>query len=112
MDVFKFLMDYWYVVGVVVLGAAFFLVRHYAKGHSKEVALKYMQIAEKMVFDSADAEIAFVSQAAYAVLPLRVKMFVTKEMFSLMVVELYNAVKEYVKHDDAPKQADAKAESK
>lgn len=90
------LQNYWWVAGLAVLPILFLLLRHMAKTKAKMVALKWIAIAERMIFETGDEMITFVAQQAYGLLSSRVKLFIPYAVFNILVRELYDELKDLI----------------
>ena len=82
-----------WLTGLVVIILAYLLIKRYARGQARSIAIKHLAVAEKTVLDSADNKIAFASDAAYAVLPRSVRLLLPKNVFNVLVQECYNELK-------------------
>lgn len=98
----NYLEQYWYVLALIVLAVAFYLVKRYLKGKERSVALQYLLAAEKMVFTTTESRLSVVSDLGYKSLPKFVKAMVSPLAFELLVTSVYNEIKDLVNslHED------------
>lgn len=95
--------EYVLLIVVAVLVTAFLLVKKFAKGKAREVALAYIKKAETMAFDNMDAKVAFMTAAAYKAIPVQYRLFIPYPVFVTGVTEIYKTVKEVVSVKDTNK---------
>lgn len=91
-----FIVQYWYVLALVVLVVAYYGVNRYLKGRVKSVALTYLFAAEKMITTSTEAKLSVVSAVGYKALPPIVRTMVSPMAFELTVISAYNEVKDLI----------------
>lgn len=90
------LQNYWWVAGIAVLPIILFAMRNMAKTKAKMVALKWLAVAERMIFETGDDMITFVAQQAYGILSSRIKLFIPYAVFNILVRELYDELKDLI----------------
>jgi hypothetical protein len=89
----NFLVQYWYLIALVVVVAAIYGANRLLKGRAKAVALQYLLAAEKMVFTTTESKLTVVADLGYKALPVAVKALVSPVAFELMVTSAYGEVK-------------------
>ncbi len=93
--------NYW-GIGVVILGGAAYFVTHkkvainFAKKQIQQLMFAAEKGAEKLVLENGDAKLQFVVDKAYGILPPAVKIFVSKQMLTMLVQSLFDEVKELI----------------
>jgi hypothetical protein len=87
------IIEYWYVLALVIVVAGVFFVKKYATGKAKTLALTYLSKAEQTLFTTAEVQVHVLAETVYNVFPKHIKMFVPAAVFEAIFVELYNECK-------------------
>lgn len=90
------LAQYWWAFALLAIPFILILLHVMARGKAKVVALKWLAAAEKLVFYATDSKLVYVAQKAYSALSPRIKLFVPYALFSMLVMELYEEVKDLI----------------
>jgi hypothetical protein len=99
--VLSLLANYWWAAGLVVLFLAYVLLRKFAKSKAKLAIEGYLRGVEKSVFAAGDVSTSGIANKIYVALPLRIRLFVPRAIFDVIVAEAYHAAKRLVEKTQA-----------
>ncbi|RPK20042.1 MULTISPECIES: hypothetical protein [Paenibacillus] len=98
MDIFS---QYWGILAVIVGGGVYFFTHKqvamsFAKKQIQQLMLAAEKGAESLVLENGDAKLQFVVDKVYDILPPAVKLFVSKQVLTMLVQSLFDEVKEII----------------
>lgn len=101
MNMLDIVREYWGIIAVVIGGLVYFATHKkvaisFAKKQIQQLMLAAEKGAENLVLENGEAKMQFVVDKTYALLPPAIKVFVSKQMLTVLVQSLFDEVKEII----------------